>query len=89
MNKTQTKEAINNEFFDYVESNYGEGWILEEGMGGRMYVVPRYTKKGDDIIEYSLSQHTICTYNWGSDETKQVEKDLNIKLSEILQKHNK
>ena len=82
MTKTQQHKELNKKFFKYVKENYPEYEIDDSEGYGRVYLVPR-EGNGDESLEYHRSRHTITSYPWCSEETCEIEEQLDKVLNKI------
>jgi hypothetical protein len=81
MNKTEKRKEITKRFLTYVEEQFPQYEICDDGDGGRMYFYPE-SGNSDDSIEYHRS-NGLCTFNWACEQSKQDCLVMDQKLDEI------
>lgn len=72
MTKKEIKKQINKEFYTYVNKNFPEYYISDDGDGSCVSLIDESSPNpGDNSIDYHRSQHSLATLNWCSAKTKQ------------------
>lgn len=89
MNKTDLKRAIVKTFFEFIEKEYPDLIIEDNGDGGRIQIYTTSIPNADECIEFTRNGFSLCTFNWASNETKQLEDKLQTKLDSIVEDLNK
>ena len=67
MTKKQIQQEINSRFYSFIESNFPKYEMYDE-MGGRIRLMAG--GRGDNVIEYHQSNHSLSTLNWASEKTQ-------------------
>ena len=85
MNKTEKKREIIKQFLTYIENEFSQYTIEDDGDGGRIMFYPD-NLDNDGVIEYHRN-NGLCSYNWAPERTKldmaEMEKMLN-KITEDI-----
>tara|TARA_R100000152_G_C6668535_1_gene105495 strand:+ start:245 stop:499 length:255 start_codon:yes stop_codon:yes gene_type:complete len=75
MTKKEIHREIRERFYDIIEEKFPYYSIDSDGFGGRVQI-----SHGNDVIEYHMTRHTICSY---SDMSYQGKADV-MKMLEII-----
>lgn len=76
MTKKEIKKQINKEFYNFVNENFPEYYISDDGNGAFVSLIDKSSPNpGDDSIDYHRSEHYLATSNWC---VKKTEMDCNI-----------
>lgn len=86
MTKKEQHQAINKTFYEHVNKHFTDYYIDNQETGGRIYLVSPDGSM-DNSIEYHMSQHTISTYPWCSEQTKMDVECLEEFLKEEIKKY--
>jgi hypothetical protein len=83
MTKTEKRNAITSALCKHITKHYPD-LEIEESEGGRLNIYDTNDPNLDNGIEYSRSSFTFATYNWASDNTKQIEQELEAYVNSLL-----
>ena len=72
-------KAVNKAVYEWCDA---KGYSNEDEMGGRVII----DLGNDEIIEYHKSQHSLGTFNWATDETHEIEEELEAFIVETKRK---
>ena len=75
MTKKEIHREIRERFYDIIEEKFPYYSIDSDGFGGRVQI-----SHGNDVIEYHMTRHTICSY---PDMSYQGKADV-MKMLEII-----
>ena len=75
MTKREMHKEIRERFYDIIEEKFPYYSIDSDGFGGRVQI-----SHGNDVIEYHMTRHTICSY---PDMSYQGKADV-MKMLEII-----
>lgn len=73
MNKTETRRHINKSFYEFVNANFPQYDICDDGDGGRVELINRESKYHEDNITYTRSYHDVMTLSKRAEVNRDVE----------------
>ena len=85
MTKKEIKKQINKEFYNYINKNFPEYYISDDGNGAFVSLVDESSPNpGDDSIDFHRSEHYLVTLNWCSKKTKQDYEVMKAYLKQLV-----
>ena len=88
MNKTEKRKLTIKLICEMIKELFPE-YSIDEAEGGRMNFTPSWATSGDDDIEFSRSDYSLCTLNWASARVKADESRMQKQINYIVEQVNK
>ena len=83
MTKKEMHKEIRERFYDIIEEKFPYYSIDSDGFGGRVQI-----SNDNDVIEYHMTRHTICSYPDMSYQGKEDEKQMEIIINDLVREYN-
>ena len=83
MTKKEMHREIRERFYDIIEEKFPYYSIDSDGFGGRVQI-----SHGNDVIEYHMARHTICSYPDMSYQGKADEKQMEIIINDLVREYD-
>lgn len=87
MNKTEKRKLTIKLICEMIEKQYPE-YSIDEAEGGRLNFSPSWGHGGDDDIEFSRGDYSLCTLNWASARAKADEIQMQKRIDRIVKQVN-
>jgi len=84
MTKREQHSAINKAFYEFVNSTFPNYEIDSSEGYGRIFLRPKSHIDLGEVIEYHQSQHSLSTYNWADNETRENIINMEIWINEFI-----
>jgi hypothetical protein len=84
MTKREMHSEINKLFYEFVDKNF-PNYVIDDSEGyGRVCLTNTESDGIDDSIEYHMSRHDLCSFNWASNQCKEDEAVMEEFLAKLV-----
>ena len=83
MTKKEMHREIRERFYDILEEKFPYYSIDSDGFGGRVQI-----SNDNDVIEYHMTRHTICSYPDMSYQGKADEKQMELIINDLVREYD-